>query len=165
MTTAPRTGETTFTTPSDREVVAARVFEAPRELVWKAYTEPEHIRQWMLGYEGWTMAVCEVDLRPGGAYRYAWRNEDGEELTISGVHKEVEPPERLVATESWGWGGDWPEALNTIVLDEEDGRTTLTVTVRYPSQEARDAALATGMTDGWSQSYDWLDEHLGSLAP
>jgi uncharacterized protein YndB with AHSA1/START domain len=162
MTTAPRTGETTFTTPSEREVVAARIFEAPRELVWKAYTEPEHLRQWLLGPDGWTMSVCEVDLRPGGAYRYVWRQEDGTELTISGVHKEVEPPERLVATESWG--GDWPEALNTLVFEEEDGRTTLTVTVLYPSQEARDAALATGMTDGWSQGYDRLDEHLRSLA-
>ena len=161
MATAPRTGETTFTTPSEREVVAARVFEAPRELVWKAYTEPEHLRQWMGGYEGWAIAVCEVDLRPGGAYRYVWRKEDGEELTISGVHKEIDPPERLVVTESWG--GDWPDALNTLVFEEEDGRTTLTVTVLYPSQEARDAALATGMTDGWSVSYDRLDDHLRSL--
>ena len=162
MTTAPKTGTTTFTTPSDREVVATRLFDAPRELVWKAYTEPEHLRQWMLGPEGWTMPVCEVDLRPGGAYRYVWRKDDGTELTITGVHKEVEPPERLVATESWG--EDWPEALNTLVFDEEDGRTTLTVTVLYPSQEARDAALATGMTDGWSMGYERLDEVLRSMA-
>ena len=162
MTTAPRTGETTFTTPSEREVVAARVFEAPRELVWKAYTEPEHLRQWMLGPEGWTMPVCEVDLRPGGAYRYVWRKDDGTELIISGVHQEVEPPERLVVTESWG--EDWPEARNTLVFEEEDGRTTLTVTVLYPSQEARDAALATGMTDGWSMGYDRLDEVLRRMS-
>jgi uncharacterized protein YndB with AHSA1/START domain len=157
-----KTGETTFTTPSDREVGVTRVFDAPRELVWKTYTEPEHLRQWMLGPDGWSMEVCEIDLRPGGAYRFAWRKDDGSELTIAGVHREVEPPERLVSTESWG--PEWPEALNTIVFSEEDGRTTLSITVLYPTQEARDAALATGMTDGMAMSLDRLEEVLGGLA-
>ena len=160
MTTAPRTGETTVTTPSDREVVAARVFEAPRELVWRAYTEPEHLRQWMLGPEGWAITVCEQDLRPGGAYRYVWQNEDGSELEITGVNREVEAPERLVATESWG--DEWAEFVNTITFTEEDGRTTITVTMLYPSKEARDAALATGMTDGMNAGYDRLEELLRS---
>jgi uncharacterized protein YndB with AHSA1/START domain len=157
-----KTGETTFTTPSDREVGVTRVFDAPRELVWKTYTEPEHLRQWMLGPDGWSMEVCEIDLRPGGAYRFAWRKDDGSELTIAGVHREIEPPERLVSTESWG--PEWPEALNTIVFSEEDGRTTLSITVLYPTQEARDAALATGMTDGMTMSLDRLEEILGGLA-
>ena len=157
-----KTGETTFTTPSDREVGVTRVFDAPRELVWKTYTEPEHLRQWMLGPDGWSMEVCEIDLRPGGAYRFAWRKDDGSELTIAGVHREVEPPERLVSTESWG--PEWPEALNTIVFSEEDGRTTLSITVLYPTQEARDAALATGMTEGMTMSLDRLEEILGGLA-
>ena len=157
-----KTGETTFTTPSDREVGVTRVFDAPRELVWKTYTEPEHLRQWMLGPDGWSMEVCEIDLRPGGASRFAWRTDDGSELTIAGVHREVEPPERLVSTESWG--PEWPEALNTIVFSEEDGRTTLSITVLYPTQEARDAALATGMTDGMTMSLDRLEEILGGLA-
>jgi uncharacterized protein YndB with AHSA1/START domain len=157
-----KTGETTFTTPSDREVGVTRVFDAPRELVWKTYTEPEHLRQWMLGPDGWSMEVCEIDLRPGGAYRFAWRKDDGSELTIAGVHREVEPPERLVSTESWG--PEWPEALNTIVFSEADGRTTLSITVLYPTQEARDAALATGMTDGMAMSLDRLEEVLGGLA-
>jgi uncharacterized protein YndB with AHSA1/START domain len=157
-----KTGETTFTTPSDREVGVTRVFDAPRELVWKTYTEPEHLRQWMLGPDGWSMEVCEIDLRPGGGYRFAWRKDDGSELTIAGVHREVEPPERLVSTESWG--PEWPEALNTIVFSEEDGRTTLSITVLYPTQEARDAALATGMTDGMAMSLDRLEEVLGGLA-
>ena len=157
-----KTGETTFTTPSDREVGVTRIFDAPRELVWKTYTEPEHLRQWMLGPDGWSMEVCEIDLRPGGAYRFAWRKDDGSELTIAGVHREVEPPERLVSTESWG--PEWPEALNTIVFSEEDGRTTLSITVLYPTQEARDAALATGMTDGMTMSLDRLEEILGGLA-
>ena len=157
-----KTGETTFTTPSDREVGVTRVFDAPRELVWKTYTEPEHLRQWMLGPDGWSMEVCEIDLRPGGAYRFAWRKDDGSELTIAGVHREVEPPERLVSTESWG--PEWPEALNTIVFSEADGRTTLSITVLSPTQEARDAALATGMTDGMTMSLDRLEEVLGGLA-
>lgn len=157
-----KTGETTFTTPSDREVGVTRMFDAPRDLVWKTYTEPEHLRQWMLGPDGWSMEVCEIDLRPGGAYRFAWRKDDGSELTIAGVHREVEPPERLVSTESWG--PEWPEALNTIVFSEEDGRTTLSITVLYPTQEARDAALATGMTDGMTMSLDRLEEILGGLA-
>ena len=157
-----KTGETTFTTPSDREVGVTRVFDAPRDLVWKTYTEPEHLRQWMLGPDGWSMEVCEIDLRPGGAYRFAWRKDDGSELTIAGVHREVEPPERLVSTESWG--PEWPEALNTIVFSEEDGRTTLSITVLYPTQEARDAALATGMTEGMTMSLDRLEEILGGLA-
>lgn len=157
-----KTGETTFTTPSDREFCATRAFDAPRELVWKAYTDPEHLKQWMGGYEGWAWVACEVDLRPGGAYRFEWRKDDGSELAISGVHQEVEPPARLVATESWGPG--WPDALNTLLFTEEDGRTTLTVTVLYPSKEARDAAIATGMSDGMSVSFDQLDRVIAGMS-
>jgi uncharacterized protein YndB with AHSA1/START domain len=156
-----KTGETTFTTPSDREFCAIRAFDAPRELVWEAYTEPRHLQEWMGGYEGWEWVTCEVDLRPGGAYRFEWRKDDGSELAISGVHQVVEPPERLVTTESWGPG--WPEALNTLLFVEEDGITTLSVNVLYPSQEARDAAIATGMSDGMSVSLDRLDRVLAGL--
>ena len=160
--TATESGTLIVTTPSDREVVATRVFDAPRELVWKAYTEPEHLQQWMLGPAGWTMPVCEMDLRPGGAYRFVWRKEDGTEMTITGTVREVEAPERMVSTEEWG--GDWPEALNTIDFAEDDGRTTLTTTTIYPSKEARDAALGTGMTDGMSASYDNLEALLRRLS-
>ena len=160
--TATESGTLIVTTPSDREVVATRVFDAPRELVWKAYTEPEHLQQWMLGPAGWTMPVCEMDLRPGGAYRFVWRKEDGTEMTITGTVREVEAPERMVSTEEWG--GDWPEALNTIDFAEDDGRTTLTTTIVYPSKEARDAALGTGMTDGMSASYDNLEALLRRLS-
>ncbi len=160
--TATETGALTLTTPSDREVVVTRSFDAPRELVWKAYTKPEHITQWMLGPPGWTMPVCELELRPGAPYRFAWRKDDGGEMEITGVVKEVQPPERLVITESWG--GDWPYALNTIEFSEEDGRTTLSTTIVYPTKDARDAALGTGMTDGMSVSYDHLEELLRRLA-
>jgi uncharacterized protein YndB with AHSA1/START domain len=160
--TKNRVGATTFTAPSDREVVATRVFDAPRTLVWEAHTSPEHVPQWMLGPEGWTMPVCEIDLRPGGAYRFVWRGADGTEMSISGVYTEIAPPERLVSTESWG--GDWPETLNTLILTEEDGKTTITTTVLYPSKEARDAALQTGMKEGWAQGLDRLAEYLRTMA-
>lgn len=162
MTTTSKVGATTFTTPSDREVVMTREVEAPRELVFDAWTKPEHVQQWMLGPSGWTMPVCEIDLRPGGAWRFVWGRADGTEMEMRGEYREVTPPERLVSTESWG--GDWPETINTVTLSEEDGKTTITQTVLYPSQEARDAALETGMKDGASLSYDRLAERLRTMA-
>ena len=158
MATAHKVGATTFTTPSDREIVATRVVDAPRRLVFDAWTSPEHVPHWMLGPEGWTMPVCEIDLRPGVAWHFIWSRSDGTEMEMRGGYREIVPPERLVSTESWG--GDWPETLNTLVLTEEDGKTTMTCTVLYPSKEARDAALGTGMKEGWSASYDRLDEYL-----
>jgi uncharacterized protein YndB with AHSA1/START domain len=153
---------TTFTTPSDLEVAATRVVDAPRVLVWEAWTDPKHVSRWMLGPEGWTMPICEIDLRPGGTWRFVWRKADGTEMELRGVYREIVPPRRLVNTESWG--GDWPETVNTLILTEEDGRTTMVCTVLYPSKEARDRALGTGMKDGWSQSYDRLDTYLASVA-
>jgi uncharacterized protein YndB with AHSA1/START domain len=153
---------TSFTTPSDREVAVTRVFNAPRRLVFDAWTNPGHLPHWMLGPEGWTMPVCEVDLRPGGGWHFVWRKSDGSEMEMRGVYKEVAPPERLVSTESWG--GDWPETLNTLVLSEENGKTTSTLTIRYPSKAARDAALKTGMKDGMNESFDRLAEHLSTMA-
>jgi len=157
MATANKVGSTTFTTPSDREVVMTRVFDAPRSLVWEAWTNPEHVPQWLLGPEGWTMPVCEIDLRPGGEWHFVWRRTDGTEMEMRGEYREITPPERLVCTESWG--GDWPETLNTLILTEDDGKTTMTQTVLYPSKEARDAALETGMKEGASESFDRLAEH------
>jgi len=153
---------TTFTTPSDREIVATRVFDAPRQLVFEAHTNPKHIRNWMLGPDGWTMPVCENDLRPGGTWHFVWRRDDGTEMGMRGVYKEVVPPEKLVSTESWG--DNWPETLNTLTLTEKDGKTTLTSTVLYPSKEARDAALKTGMKEGMTQSFDRLAEYMHAMA-
>jgi uncharacterized protein YndB with AHSA1/START domain len=159
---ANRLGATTFTTPSDREIAAIRMVDAPRRLVWDMWTIPQHLPRWMTGPSGWTMPVCEIDLRPGGAWHFVWRRSDGTEMEMRGVYREILPPERLVNTESWG--GDWPETLNTLVLTEEDGKTTMVCTVLYPSKEARERALGTGMKDGWSESYDRLDEYLRTLA-
>jgi len=160
--TATARNTTDITTPSDREIVMTRVFNAPRKLVWAAHTQPEHISRWMLGPDGWTMPVCEIDLRPGGGWHFVWRKEDGAEMGMQGTYKEVVAPERLVHTESWG--ADWPETLNTMVLTEEDGKTRLTNTILYPSKENRDAALKTGMAEGANQSYDRLDDLLRKLA-
>jgi uncharacterized protein YndB with AHSA1/START domain len=162
MSTAHSVGSTTFTTPSDREVVMTRVVDAPQSLVWDAWTSPEHLPNWLLGPSGWTMPVCEVDLRPGGAFRWGWRSGDGDEMEITGVYQEIEPPDRLVSTESWG--GDWPETVNTLTFSEDDGKTTITIAVLYPSKEARDAALETGMKEGASASYDRLAEYLRTIA-
>ncbi len=161
MATANNPGVTTFGTPSDREITATRVVEAPRRLVFDAWSKPEHLPHWMLGPDGWIMPVCEVDLRPGGAWHYVWRRSDGTEMEMRGVHREIVPPERLVSTESSG--GDWPETLNTLALAELDGNTTITLTVLYPSQEARERALQTGMKGGMSQSFDRLDEYLRTI--
>jgi uncharacterized protein YndB with AHSA1/START domain len=162
MVTASKVGVTTFATPTDRELVITRVLDAPRRLVFEAWTNPQHLPHWLLGPPGWTMPVCEIDLRPGGAYCFGWRHADGNEMEIRGVYREVAPPERLVCTESWG--GDWPETLNTLELTEEDGKTTLTCRILYPSAEARDAVLKTGMKQGVSLSYDRLAEYLQTLA-
>lgn len=152
---------TTFTTPSDREIAMTRLFDAPRRLVFDAWTNPKHLPRWMLGPSGWTMTVCEIDLRPGGAWHFVWRQSDGTEMSMRGVYREITPPERLISTESWG--GDWPETLNTLILTENDGKTMSTVTVLYSSKEARDAALKTGMKEGVTGSYNRLAELLGLM--
>jgi uncharacterized protein YndB with AHSA1/START domain len=152
----------TLTMPSDREIVITRVFDAPRRLVWEAWTKPEHVRRWMLAPPNWIMTACEIDHRVGGAIRFAWRGTDGSEMEIRGVYKEIVPPERLVSTDCWG--GDWPETLNTLTLTESDGKTTLTLKILYPSKEARDRAVQTGMTDGMAAGFDRMDEQLRSMA-
>jgi uncharacterized protein YndB with AHSA1/START domain len=162
MAIGSRSSATTFTTPSDHEVTMTRVFDAPRRLVFEAWTNPKHLPHWMLGPEGWTMPVCEVDLRPGGAWRFVWRKADGSEMEMHGVYREVKPPERMVCTESWG--GEWPETINTVILTEKDGKTTMSQTVLYPSKDARDAAMKTGMKDGASMSFDRLAEYLRATA-
>ena len=162
MAATNKFGITTFTTPSDREILMTRVFDAPRRLVFQAWTNPEHVPHWMLGPKGWTMPVCEIDPRPGGAWHFVWRHSDGTEMEMRGVYREITPPERLVSTESWG--GKWPETLNTLILSEKDGKTTLAQTVLYPSKEARDEALKTGMKEGVNQSFDRLAEYLATTA-
>jgi uncharacterized protein YndB with AHSA1/START domain len=154
----------TVTTPSDREVTVVRVVDAPRHLVFEAMNRPEHLRRWLLGPPGWSMPVCEVDFRVGGEYRYVWQNdESGKRFGSTGTFLEIEPPERVVATELFDGGIMGPEAVNTTTLTESGGRTTITMLMRYATKEVRDAALATGMTKGIAASFDLLDTLLASL--
>ena len=162
MTMSSSAGTTTYSTPSDREIVMTRVFDAPRRLVFEAHTNPEHPPKWMTGPEGWAMPVCEIDLRPGGSWHFVWTKSDGEQMEMRGAYRDIDPPERIVSTESWGEG--WPETINTLVLTEQDGRTTLTNTMLFPTKADRDRALETGMEDGTDLSYDRLAAVLGTLA-
>ena len=158
------------TMPSDREVKVARSFRAPRALVYRAYTEPQLVQRWLLGPPGWSMPVCEMDVRVGGRYRWRWKsNEDGSEFGFTGAFREVQPGSRLVHTEAYdpgtaGEGFPGNEALVTVAFTEEAGVTTVTTLIDFGSKEARDAAVATGMTDGMEQSYQMLDRLLGDQA-
>lgn len=151
----------TVTTPTEREIVMTRTFDAPRNLLFEAYTNPDYPPRWMLGPPGWTMPVCEIDARPGGNWHFVWRKEDGTNMEMHGVYRNLTPPERIISTENWG--GDWPETINTVTLEEQNGKTTLTTRILYPSQQARNRVFATGMTDGARLSFDLLDELLSSL--
>jgi uncharacterized protein YndB with AHSA1/START domain len=158
------TSTLTVTTPTDREIQMTRSFDGPRDLVFEVWTKPEHVRHWW-GWRTSTMIVCEADVRPGGRWRYVTREQNGMEVPFTGVYQEVEPPERLVSTEIYDVEpfniGD--PAITTAVFDEEDGRTTVTVTTVYPSKEVRDAVLASGMEKGAAESYDRLAERVASL--
>jgi uncharacterized protein YndB with AHSA1/START domain len=151
---------TEVTTPSDREIAMTRVFNAPREMVFEAWTTPDLLRKWLLGPPGWEMTVCDIDLRVGGRYRYVWRKEDGAEMGMGGTFREIDRPARMVTTELFDEDWTGGETLVTQTFDEKDGKTTATTLVRYASKEARDGALKSGMTDGVDISYDRLEELL-----
>jgi uncharacterized protein YndB with AHSA1/START domain len=153
-----------ITTPSEREIVMSRVFDAPRNLVFDAWTKPELLKRWLGVRGGWSMVVCEVDLRVGGAYRFVWRGPDGAEMGMGGAYREIVPHERLVATESFDDPWDSGEALDTTALVEAGGKTTATTTVLYESEEIRDAVLKSGMARGVAESYDMLADYLASIA-
>jgi uncharacterized protein YndB with AHSA1/START domain len=152
----------TITTPSDLEIVITRMFNAPRELVFEAISKPEFLKRWMLGPPGWSMTQCDDDLRVGGKFRCAWRSDEGAELAMSGVYREVVPPERIVRTESFDLGCESQsgEQLATMVLTDQGNKTLLTVSLLYPSKEARDATIASGMEHGVEAGYNRLDELL-----
>ena len=154
-----------ITTAGDRELVMTRVFDAPRKLVYDAHTKPELVRRWLLGPPGWSMPVCDMDVRVGGKYRWVWRHDTNKtEMGMGGVYREVKTPERLVSTEKFDEAWYPGEALNTLVLVEQGGRTTLTQTMRYESREAREAVIKSGMESGVKASYDRLDDVLASAA-
>jgi uncharacterized protein YndB with AHSA1/START domain len=145
------------TTPSDREIVITRLFNAPRHLVFEAMTKPEHVRRWwgQLG-DGYSVPVCEIDLRVGGAWRFVNRHPNGE-VAFRGKYVDIAPPSRVVFTEVME---PYPEPGSevTAVFTEEGGKTRLTATCLYPSQEIRDIVINSGMERGAAISYDRLED-------
>jgi uncharacterized protein YndB with AHSA1/START domain len=150
------------TTPSDREIVLTRLFDAPRRLVFEAMTKPEHVtRWWGILDERYSVPVCEIDLRPGGTWRFVGKGPQGE-YGFHGVYREIVAPERVVFTEIYDPFPD-AESVVTSVLTEENGKTRLTATCVYPSLEVRDMVIKSGMTRGAGISYDRLEELVQQL--
>ena len=147
-------------TPTDRELVISRVVNAPRAMVFDAHTKPDLVRRWLLGPPGWTMPVCEIDLRVGGKYRYVWRHPDGQAMGMGGTFTEIVRPSRIAATQLFDQDWTGGETLVITEIVEKNGKSTITTTVRYASREARDAALQTGMTTGMEAGYERLEELL-----
>ena len=151
------------TTPSDREIQLTRLFDAPRNLVFEAMTKPEHVTHWWgCLADGYSVPVCEIDLRVGGAWRFVGIGPGGE-FGFHGVYREIAPPERIVFTEIFDPFPD-VESVVTSVLTEEGGKTRFTVTCLYPTREVRDMVLGTGMEGGAAISYDHLEEIAQELA-
>ena len=149
----------------ERALVISRTFNAPVEMVFDAHTKPELVRQWLLGPEGWTMPVCEIDLRPGGRYRYVWKKEKtGDEMGMGGEFKEVERPERYVATEKFDESWYPGEGLSTTTFEERAGKTYFQNVMQYESRAAREAVLASPMEEGLVVGYDRLEALLNKQA-
>jgi uncharacterized protein YndB with AHSA1/START domain len=152
----------TVTTPSDQEIRMTRLFDAPRHLVFEAMTKPQHVKRWWgcLG-KGYSVPVCEIDLRPGGAWRFVSRHPNGE-AAFHGEYQEITPPSRLVFTEIFE---DFPDAVSVVTteLADEGGKTRMTATVRYPSKDVRDMVIASGMSTGAGISYDRLEDLVAEL--
>jgi uncharacterized protein YndB with AHSA1/START domain len=147
-----------LSTPSDREIVMTRAFNAPRTMVFDCLTKPELLKRWGLGPRDWTLTTCEIDLKAGGRWRFVMRSTTGKEMAMGGVYREIVPPARIVQTESFD---DYPgETINTTTFTEENGKTTLTIHLLYASKEIRDAVLKSGMERGVAETYDRLTELL-----
>ncbi len=155
-------GKLEVTTPSEREIALVRTFDAARNLVFDAWTKPELVKQWLGIFRGWSFAVCEIDLRVGGKYRYLWRGPDGAQLGMGGVYREIVRPERIVCTEKFDQSWYEGDAVDTTVFVEARGKTTVTTTVRYASKEVRDGVLKSPMEGGVAKSYDKLAQVLAS---
>jgi uncharacterized protein YndB with AHSA1/START domain len=155
----------TVTLPGDRQILITREFEAPKELVWMAWTTPELVRRWWHANRG-EMTVCEIDLRVGGSWRYAMVTPDGVEVGFHGEYREIEPFERLISTEAYEGipEADAHAAVDTLTLTEIGDRTLMTVLVEHPTQEGRDMHIESGMEDGMQDALDLAEEVAASLA-
>ena len=143
--------------PSDREIRLTRDFNAPRQMVWDAHTKPELLRNWLTGPPGWTMEVCEVDLRVGGKYRYAWHNDKGLAMALSGTYREIDEPSLIADTQMFDDNWTQGPADTVLTLKEHDGKTALVLAITYASKEARDFALSIPMMEGMEAGYVQLD--------
>jgi uncharacterized protein YndB with AHSA1/START domain len=153
-------GTLKVSTPSDRELTLTRVFDAPRHLVWRAYTEPALVKRWLGVHDGNQLVECEIDLRVGGAYRYLWRMSRGGEMGMRGVFQEIVVDERIVASERFDQSWYPGEATTRVELSERARKTTLALTVLYDSKQTRDAVLASPMKEGVGVGFDTLEDIL-----
>jgi uncharacterized protein YndB with AHSA1/START domain len=154
-------GTATVTLPTDEQILITREFDAPKHLVYKAWTTPDLVKRWWSGQRG-QMTSCEIDLRVGGRWRYVMVADGGFEVAFHGEYREIVPDERIVATEVYE-GMPGAEALNTHTFTEADGRTTLTVLVQHASKENRDGHLNSGMETGLQEAMDLLEQVAVSL--
>ncbi len=154
-------GTATVTLPTDDQILITREFDAPRDLVYKAWTTPELVKRWWSGQRG-EVTSAEIDLRVGGRWRYVMETHDGVEVAFHGEYREIVPNERIVSTEVYE-GMPEAEAVNTLTLTEVDGRTILTVLVQHASKEARDAHVGSGMETGMQEGMDLLERVATSL--
>ena len=161
MAAVPSSGKATVTLPTDEQILITREFDAPRHLVYRAWTEPELVRRWWAGERG-EVTVAEIDLRVGGLWRCAMVTDGGFEVAFHGEYREIVPSERIVSTEVYE-GTPEGEALNTVTFAETDGRTTLTMLVQHASKEARDAHVGSGMETGMQEGMDLLERVATSL--
>ena len=156
-------GKLQVTLPSDCEILVTRELAAPRALVYDAHTKPEMVKRWLYGPDGWSMPLCEIDLRVGGRYRYLWRQLDGAiEFAASGKYLEIVPGEKIVSTEAFEGPMNMGEAVNTLTLTERNGKTLVTLLMRYPTKAIRDAAIETGMNDGIEMGYARLEPMIAT---
>jgi len=151
-----------ITANGEQGIVITRAFNAPRQLVFDAFTKPELVKQWLTGPPGWSMPICEIDLRVGGKYRWVWRHTNGTDMGMGGVYREIVPPQRIVSTEKFDEAWYPGEALGTIALVEQSGKTILTQTIQYESREARDSVLKSPMEGGMTLGYNRLEEILAA---
>ena len=168
MQTVPSSGTATVTLPTNTEILISRQFDAPKHLVYKAWTTPELVKRWWSGQRG-TMTLVEIDLRVGGTWRYVMAAEGGFEIAFHGEYREIVPNERIVTTEVFEMAdpelvADTDDVLNVITLTEADGRTTLHLLVQCPNQEIRDGIIESGMEVGMQEQMDALEELARSLA-
>lgn len=154
---------------ADREIVITRTFDAPRQLVWQAWTQPEHVAQWW-GPRGFKTRVTELDLRPGGVWRYVMIGQDGTEYPVKGVFREVVPYERIVTSDEFDEGFEHPAAgglpqgiVLTATLDDLGDKTRLTLSIAHPTSEDRRQHEKMGVVAGWNSSFECLDEYLSQL--